>query len=594
MSFSSYALLYSGVDVQQVVDSNVDLLVTEGGAETNFANSAITQAELATIQANGTQVAGYINMSVTDDSRPYWDASWTDDGTDTGTVTAVAPEWLTDQPSNEFGFVVDYTDTAWQDIVIAQAVDLVSSGFDGVFLDDFQQYYVDEATGLTTSQNATDMMEFAVKIDEAIKEVNPDAILISNGNPYVVTDAVDGATSAASVNYLESIDGMLLEIFFGITQTETAAIEQAKEYILGSADVLALEYGGTPYQNYLFQQVAEKAGFLSFSSSDASYSDFGEIADATTGDDNLLGTGLGDYIDAYAGDDIIDAGTGVDVVAGGVGADTMDGGEGSDYLNYSNSTASVSVDMVTGTGTGGDAAGDSFTGFENVVGSAFDDVITGDASNNIIKGNGGADTVDGGAGTDYLNYNNSAEGVAVNLTTGTGSGGDAEGDVITGIERIIGSNFDDTLTGDATNNLFTGGAGADVLDGEEGTDWVSYRGSSEAVVIDLEAGTGVGGDADGDTLTNIERVMGSDNFDILIGDSANNTFVGGDGSDTIDGGAGDDIALYWADVAGFTYENTSTGAWTVTEISTGYFDTLINIETLQFNDGVTIDAAFVF
>jgi uncharacterized protein (TIGR01370 family) len=385
MSFSSYALLYSGVDVQQVVDSNVDLLVTEGGAETNFANSAITQAELATIQANGTQVAGYINMSVTDDSRPYWDASWTDDGTDTGTVTAVAPEWLADQPSNEFGFVVDYTDTAWQDIVIAQAVDLVSSGFDGVFMDDFQQYYVDEATGLTTSQNATAMMEFAVKIDEAIKEVNPDAILISNGNPYVVTDAVDGATSAASVNYLESIDGMLLEIFFGITQTETAAIEQTKEYILGSADVMALEYGGTPYQNYLFQQAAEKAGFLSFSSSDASYGDFGEIADATTGDDNLLGTGLGDYIDAYAGDDIIDAGTGVDVVAGGVGADTMDGGEGSDYLNYSNSIAGVSINMVTGTGTGGDAAGDSFAGFENVVGSAFNDIITGDTATTSSK-----------------------------------------------------------------------------------------------------------------------------------------------------------------------------------------------------------------
>ncbi|MEH6740487.1 MAG: hypothetical protein V7695_18380 [Sulfitobacter sp.] len=184
--------------------------------------------------------------------------------------------------------------------------------------------------------------------------------------------------------------------------------------------------------------------------------------------------------------------------------------------------------------------------------------------------------------------------MAVKLTTGTGIGGDAKGDVITGIERIIGSNFDDTLTGDASSNLFTGGAGADALDGGEGTDWASYSGSSEAVVIDLEAGTGVGGDADGDTLTSIERVIGSDNFDILSGDSANNTFVGGDGSDTIDGGAGDDIALYWVDVAGFTYENTSTGAWTVTEISTGYFDTLINIETLQFNDGVTIDAAFVF
>lgn len=593
MSFSNYALLYSSVDVQQVVDSNVDLFITEGGAETNFANSAITQAELTTLQAAGTQVAGYINMSVTDDSRPYWDATWTDDGTDTGTVTALAPDWLSDQPSNEFGFVVDYTDTAWQDIVIAQAVDLVISGFDGVFMDDFQQYYVDAATGLTTSENATAMMEFAVRIDDAITAVNPDAVLISNGNPYVVTDGVGGATSTATTNYLDSIDGMLLEIFFGITQTETAAIVQASDYILGSADVLALEYGGTPYQNFLVQQAAEKVGFQSFFSSDASYSDFGDVTDATSGADDLLGTGLGDFIKSFAGDDTIDAGTGVDIVAGGVGADTMDGGAGSDYLNYTNSTAGVIIDMVTGTGTGGDADGDIFTAFENVVGSSFDDVITGDGSNNIIKGNGGADALDGGAGVDYLSYSNSSEGVSVNLDAGTGTGGDADDDVITGFERIVGSNFDDALSGDAASNLLIGGAGADALDGGAGTDWASYRSSAEAVTIDLAAGTGVGGDADGDTLANIERVIGSENFDFLTGDGANNKFVGGNGSDTIDGGAGDDVAVYLGDISGFTYENTAAGAWTVSETSTGYFDTLTNIETLQFNDGVTVEDAFL-
>lgn len=593
MTFSSYALIYSDVDVQQVLDSSVDLLITEGGAETDFANSAITQAELKTIQASGTQVAAYINMSVTDDSRPYWDTTWTEDGTDSGAVTDAAPDWLTGQPSNGFGYVVDYTDTDWQDIVIAQAVDLVTSGFDGVFMDDFQQYYVDGATGLTTSENATAMMDLAVKIDEAIKAVNPDAVLISNGNPYVVTDGVGGATSTTATNYLESIDGMLLEIFFGITQTEEAAIAQASEYILGSADVLALEYGGTPYQNYLVQQAAEKAGFLSFSSSDASYSDFGDVADATTGNDVLLGTGLGDHINAYAGDDIINAGAGNDIVAGNAGADTMDGGDGSDYLNYTNSSEGVTIEMVAGTGIGGDAEGDSFTAFENVVGSSFDDVIVGDDNANIIQGNAGADILDGGAGIDYLNYNTSSEGVAVNLSTGTGTGGDAEGDSVSAFERIIGSSFDDTLTGDAANNLFTGGAGADALDGGGGFDWVNYASSSEAVTVNLATGVGVGGDAEGDTFTNIEWVIGSDNFDYLTGDGADNQFVGGAGSDTIDGGEGDDIALYWADQSGFTYENTAAGSWTVTEVSTGYYDTLTNIETLQFNDGVTVDDTFL-
>ncbi len=522
MAFSSYALQYSNVDVQEVIDNETDLFITEGGPLTDFANSAITAEELATLQAGGTTVAGYINASVTDDSRGYWDSTWTDDGTDTGTLTDAAPDWLIDQPSNEFGYIVDFTNSDWQDLVIEQAVDLVSSGFNGVFIDDFAQYIVDGVTDLTANEAATEMMEFAVRINDAITAVDPDAVLVTNGDPYVVTNAVGGATSDASVSFLDALDGMLLESYYGINLNLEEAIEQAKEYIGPSADLLALEFGGTTYQNYLFEQQTEDDGALAFYSSDASYSDFGEAANATSGDDDLLGTSLDDRINAYAGDDIIDAGDGNDVVAGNAGADAMDGGEGNDYLNYNASSEGVSVDLSTGTGTGGDAEGDTFTGFE----------------------------------------------------------------------RIIGSSYDDTLTGDENMNVFRGGAGADQLDGAGGIDYATYANSSEAVTIDLETGTGTGGDAEGDTLANIERVIGSDFDDVLTGDAANNLLVGRDGSDTVDGGAGTDIAVYWATQDNFTFENTAEGEWTVTDTVTGDIDTLSDIETLRFSDG-TVDDAFL-
>ena len=58
-------------------------------------------------------------------------------------------------------------------------------------------------------------------------------------------------------------------------------------------------------------------------------------------------------------------------------------------------------------------------------------VLIGNSGNNILAGLGGADTLDGGAGrVDTASYAASTSGVTVSLTTGTGSGGDAEGDTL--------------------------------------------------------------------------------------------------------------------------------------------------------------------
>ena len=71
--------------------------------------------------------------------------------------------------------------------------------------------------------------------------------------------------------------------------------------------------------------------------------------------------------------------------------------------------------------------------------------------------------MDGGAGIDTASYATSTSGVTVSLTTGTGSGGDAEGDTLSNIENLTGSNFDDTLEGNAGNNKLVGGLGTDTV-----------------------------------------------------------------------------------------------------------------------------------
>ena len=80
-----------------------------------------------------------------------------------------------------------------------------------------------------------------------------------------------------------------------------------------------------------------------------------------------------------------------------------------------------------------------------------------------------------------------------------------------------------------------------MLIGGAGTDIADYGDASGAVTIDLGAGTGVGSQAQGDTLASIENVEGSDYNDSLRGDAGDNLLIGGAGNDSLEGAAGADV-----------------------------------------------------
>jgi Ca2+-binding RTX toxin-like protein len=82
---------------------------------------------------------------------------------------------------------------------------------------------------------------------------------------------------------------------------------------------------------------------------------------------------------------------------------------------------------------------------------------------------------------------------------------------------LIGGGGFDALSGAAGNDILIGGEDRDVLQGGIGFDAASYAGSSAGVIVSLAIGAGTGGDADGDTLTEIEDLIGSDHADILTG-----------------------------------------------------------------------------
>lgn len=287
--------------------------------------------------------------------------------------------------------------------------------------------------------------------------------------------------------------------------------------------------------------------------------------------------GGNDLLQGGNGNDVLDGGAGNDLLEGGSGRDDIDGGAGTDdVVSYIASRGRVHVHLDTGAGRFGEAQGDTIRNVENAIGSANNDELRGDENANRLNGyygdddlqglggddhlvgHEGADVIDGGDGIDTAVYTSSGGGVDVSLLRGTGLGYHAEGDTLLNIERLDGSRFADRLEGDDGRNRLTGrngedtllglggndelegGGGADVLDGGAGTDTARYTKGRIGVDVDLLRGTGLGGEAQGDTLSNIENLLGSDHADRLTGDDGVNRLNGGAGDDTLDGGAGND------------------------------------------------------
>ncbi|KLN58998.1 hypothetical protein WH96_20130, partial [Kiloniella spongiae] len=284
--------------------------------------------------------------------------------------------------------------------------------------------------------------------------------------------------------------------------------------------------------------------------------------DSFTNFEGVIGSANGDTFTGSDAGNAFYANSGNDVIEGMAGRDYINGGAGSDTSSYRSSNAAVQVDLKTGTVSGGHATDDLLVSIENIIGSAHADNLVGGDEDNILEGGAGADTLAGGKGDDTLSYDSSNAGVTVDLETGAVSGGDAEGDTISGFEKVLGSRHgdnltaresgstlfgqdgDDILTGQSGDDYLLGGTGADTIDGGAGVDTVSYEGSEDAVTVNLATGTATGGDAEGDTVSNIENIHGSYEDDTLIGDAGDNIINGDLGADVIDGGAGIDTANY--------------------------------------------------
>ena len=287
--------------------------------------------------------------------------------------------------------------------------------------------------------------------------------------------------------------------------------------------------------------------------------------------------------------------------------------------------------------------GDARSLIENALGGSGNDVLTGNSGNNALYGGGGNDNLYGGSGNDILrgaagadrlvggmgqdtaSYAGSKSGINLDLSV-KGTLGEALGDTFNSIEGVVGTAFNDSISGNAAANFLRGGGGNDLLSGKAGNDTlaggtgtdilsgglgfdtVSYASASSGVSLDLNSGRGTRGEAYGDKFSSIEAVTGSALRDILFGRSYADTISGGagddliwgrGGADTLTGGAGADVFRYMtASEGGDLIVDFSAGSDRIEISSTGFAGTLagtLNPQLLEFGSAATATGAvFVF
>ncbi len=323
--------------------------------------------------------------------------------------------------------------------------------------------------------------------------------------------------------------------------------------------------------------------------------------DGGNGNDFLYGGDGNDTIQDSSGDDIIHAGAGNDTVDGGSGDDIIFGNEGDDLLHGGNSivfgdsiSGGAGNDLIFGDegddalmgnegddwisgGVGGDGiVGDVgaptgqvplYAGNDVLDGGAEGDKMTGFSGDDIMLGEGGFDKFIGKLGFDWASYENSPDGVSVDM------------------DRREFIPDQQIPAGDAVRDFFVE---TEATSGSAHDDYI--KGSTDIVIVDPVTGARLGGAGSvSNELTNVDLISGLADF-FPIGTpvffNTGNILLGGDGSDRIEGRSGDDIldgdAFLHVDLTRDAQGNIFAGSQIIREIHYDLTDG--DVDTAVFSD----------
>ena len=217
-----------------------------------------------------------------------------------------------------------------------------------------------------------------------------------------------------------------------------------------------------------------------------------------------------------------------------------------------------------------------------ILGSSDDNIISveaDDLNNSLV--------IDGGEGNDTVSFRNLTAGTTIDMNAETNTIGD-DSITLLNIEDVYGSEVgDDTIIGNAEDNLLYGGGGNDVLHGGDGNDYL--QGDQGALKEDNNDDI-LYGDAGNDTLVGghgNDTLYGGDDDDSLHGQRGDDRLIGGAGDDNIRADGGIDTVVFSGNLSDYTTVKISSTQFTITDIRDGSpdgTDTISRAEFIEFAD----------
>ncbi len=372
---------------------------------------------------------------------------------------------------DKFGFSAaaagDFNNDGFDDVIIGAPSELPGT----LSATGFAYVMFGKASGFNASMNASSLTGskgFRMKgVDDqgqlgnevaAAGDVNGDGfddVIVSAhlatafGEAYVVfgksgTIASPFQLSAVNGSNAFRLDGATANKRFGIS-------------VSGAGDVNGdgfAEIGGTDYDGIEYVMFGKSGGFAS-AIGVASFNGFsGFRLENSAGDPAGIGDFDGDGID--------------DMLVGSPGLDNGPDNVGGAFVVFGRTP------LVNEVRLGG-------TGSNRINGGLANDGLSGLDGNDVLEGREDGDLLNGGTGKDTASYANSGDVVTASLENPLINSGDALGDTYASIERLEGSRFNDTLTGNSGANRLTGRSGKDTLRGKGGKDVFAYTSANDSI-----------------------------------------------------------------------------------------------------------------
>ena len=180
------------------------------------------QPDLPLIRANSSsKILAYISIGEAEDYRPYWNPRW-------GKMGNTTPVWLDrENPEWKGNYKVKFWNETWQAIVYNQLDEIISKGFDGIYMDIIDAYEYWEGKGVDTA--ASSMIRFVKDIGTYMRGRGKKMLVIPQNGDGLLTSA----------EYLKAIDGIAIEdLFYGEDEDEKMTNPQTTKWRLNNLRIL--------------------------------------------------------------------------------------------------------------------------------------------------------------------------------------------------------------------------------------------------------------------------------------------------------------------------------------------------------------------